>query len=211
MQNNATGDCTRDLKRARTFRRIHEAAVELALRDGLAAATVSDIADRAEVSRRTFFNYFPSKEDAVLGIQEPQIPPAALEAFLHPALPPPDTPGGGDRFSQALELTVTTMASFGPRTSTKVRAILSAHPELVDRIGAHRTATQELLVTALTERLAEEHRSAGTADSARALILLAGAVLRFAYGDDPDFLDDPDPTAVQAAVTAFRDALKDFK
>ena len=41
--------------------------------------------------------------------------------------------------------------------------------------------------------------SAGTADSARALILLAGAVLRFAYGDDPDFLDDPDPTAVQAA------------
>lgn len=200
----------RDRKRAQTHRRIHDAAVELALRDGLAAATVSDIAERAGISRRTFFNYYASKEDAVLGVHEPQIPPSALEAFLHPE---PDTqvPEGNDRFVAALHLTVTTMASIGPRSSPEVRRIVAAHPELVDRIRAHRDATQRLLVSALTERLSEQTASPRAADSARALILLAGVVLRFAYGDDPDLLDDPDPVALRKAMAAFRDALKEIK
>ena len=33
-------------------------------------ATIDAISERADVSTRTFFNYFPSKEDAVLGIDE---------------------------------------------------------------------------------------------------------------------------------------------
>lgn len=202
----------RDRKRAQTHRRIHEAAVELTLRDGLAAATVSEIAERAGISRRTFFNYYASKEDAVLGVQEPQIPPKALEAFLHPAPPDPDEdPPGDARFVQALHLTVTTMASIGPRTSADVRTIVATHPELIDRLRAHRVATQDLLVAVLTERLAEQTASTRASDSARALILLAGVVLRFAYGDDPDLLDDPEPAAIQKALNAFRDALKELK
>ncbi len=171
--------------------------MELTLRDGLAAATVNEIAERAGVSRRTFFNYYPAKEDAVLGMREPQIPPRALREFLDPA--PENTPApendddagpGKKRFNAALKLTVTTMAFNGVR--------------------AHRDATQELLVTALSEQLAERTASPRAADSARALILLAGAVLRFAYSDDPDILDDPDPAAISAAMTTFRDALKEL-
>ena len=58
----------RDRKRAATFRTIFAAAAELALEVGLEHATVDAISSRANVSSRTFFNYFASKEDAVLGI-----------------------------------------------------------------------------------------------------------------------------------------------
>lgn len=217
MQHSTTSG-VRDRKRAATLRSLHDAAVDLTLRDGLAAATVSDIAERAGVSRRTFFNYYASKEDAVLGIQEPQIPPHAVEAFLRPAASAGAEPGERDddaerqdRFAAALELTVTTMASLGPRSGPKVRTIVTTHPELIDRLRVHRDATQELLVTVLTERLAEQHGSTRAADGARALILLAGAVLRFAYGDDPVVLDDPDPAAIKKAMAAFRDALKEIQ
>ena len=58
----------RERKRTATFRTIFTAAAELALEVGLDHATVDAISDRANVSSRTFFNYFASKEDAVLGI-----------------------------------------------------------------------------------------------------------------------------------------------
>lgn len=211
MQDSA--ESVRDRKRTQTLRRIHEAAVELTLRDGLAAATVSDIAERAGVSRRTFFNYYPSKEDAVLGLQEPQIPPRAIAAFLHPEPNSADDrrTAGKARFQQALEMTVTTMAALGPGADPRVHAIVAAHPALIDRIRSHRDATADLLVTVLSEQLAAQDRTTKAADSARALILLAGAVLRFAYGDDPGILDDPDPAAIKKAMSAFRNALKDIQ
>lgn len=202
---------TREQKRSQTFRRIHEAAVELTLRNGLAAATVNQIAERAGVSRRTFFNYYPSKEDAVLGVREPQIPPRALREFLDPVPEIDDDAAPGKRrFTAALKLTVTTMAFNGVQPDSRLQAVISAHPELIDRVRAHRDATQELLVTALSEQVAERTASPRAADSARALILLAGAVLRFAYSDDPDILDDPDPAAISAAMTTFRNALKEL-
>lgn len=203
----------RDRKRAQTFRRIHDAAVELTTRDGLAAATVTAIAQRAGVSRRTFFNYFPCKEDAVLGASAPQIPPTALEEFVRPATKPAadDAVAGKDRFVAALNLTVATMASAGPRPDPRVQNLISAYPELITRVRAHRDETQELLVTALDEQMAERTTSGTAADSARALVLLAGAVLRFAYSDDPTILDNPDSAAIAAAVTTFRNALKEIK
>ena len=54
-------------KRALTARRIVLCAQELTLEHGLDGFTMDDLAQRAEVSRRTLFNYFPSKDDAVLG------------------------------------------------------------------------------------------------------------------------------------------------
>jgi AcrR family transcriptional regulator len=53
-------------------------AVELVLRDGLQGATVDAICEVAEVSTRTFFNYFDSKEDAILGLPHLEISEAAV-------------------------------------------------------------------------------------------------------------------------------------
>ena len=54
----------RERKKAATRQALHQAAVRLAERDGYEHVTVEAIADAATVSRRTFSNYFSSKEEA---------------------------------------------------------------------------------------------------------------------------------------------------
>lgn len=54
-------------KRRATENAIELAAVRLALENGEKPVTVEAICELAEVSRATFFNYFPSKEAAIYG------------------------------------------------------------------------------------------------------------------------------------------------
>ncbi|PJI86615.1 TetR/AcrR family transcriptional regulator [Luteimicrobium subarcticum] len=60
----------RERKRLETRRRIADAALDLALEHGLDGATVEAIAAAADVSPRTFFNYFETKDDALLGMPD---------------------------------------------------------------------------------------------------------------------------------------------
>ena len=55
----------RELNKAATRRAIAEAALALLRARGVGRFTVEDIASAAGVSRRTFFNYFPSREAAL--------------------------------------------------------------------------------------------------------------------------------------------------
>jgi AcrR family transcriptional regulator len=56
----------RERKKLRTHRSISETAITLFLERGYDQVSVAEIAATAEVSKRTLFAYFPSKEDLVL-------------------------------------------------------------------------------------------------------------------------------------------------
>jgi AcrR family transcriptional regulator len=71
----------RERKKLATRSALHEAALRLVADRGLANVSVDDIADAADVSPRTFFNYFSTKDDAVLGL-DPEASAHQVAAFL---------------------------------------------------------------------------------------------------------------------------------
>lgn len=72
----------RERKRRQTLASIEEHATRLVAAHGFNAVTVDDICQAVQISKRTFFNYVESKEQAVLGAP-PQKPTGdQREAFL---------------------------------------------------------------------------------------------------------------------------------
>ncbi|GGI85418.1 hypothetical protein GCM10007175_23180 [Pseudarthrobacter scleromae] len=72
----------RERKRAATRSAITSIARKLTAERGLNGYTVEEVCEQADISRRTFFNYFPTKEDAVLGHIDDDIPAGVLEEFI---------------------------------------------------------------------------------------------------------------------------------
>jgi AcrR family transcriptional regulator len=67
-----TGPGRRERNKLRVRAAIRRAGMELVAQRGFQAVSVEDIAAAADVSRTTFFNYFPSKE-AVLAAPSPEL------------------------------------------------------------------------------------------------------------------------------------------
>jgi AcrR family transcriptional regulator len=78
----------RERKKQRTREALIDAAYALFRTNGFGATTVEQIAEAVEVSSRTFFRYFTSKEDVVLSLADEQIT-EMLEGF---AAQPADVP-----------------------------------------------------------------------------------------------------------------------
>lgn len=197
----------RERHRAETATEIHRAGLDLAEQEGCAATTVEAVAERAGVSRRTFFNYYASKEDAILGLKPVEMPAPALERYLDR--------GTGDEFTRTVWLFVAVLrhSSGPPEWATRRKRLVDQHPELKRRIGLH-LASAESLVAAVVS----EHSSPTTAtrspETSQAFVLLAGSVLKYAHRVMPDLSHTADDAAVDRAldraIGVFRTAFKEI-
>lgn len=97
----------RDQRRTEVTRTLIRAARALTAEQGLGGFTVEELCGRADISRRTFFNYFASKEDAVLGFPIHRSEAEAIARFL---AVDGDGVGGGDGVSGPGELSPTLLA-----------------------------------------------------------------------------------------------------
>ncbi|ALG86879.1 TetR family transcriptional regulator [Gordonia phthalatica] len=193
----------RERQRLETLRTLRAAAVELVRDNGLTETTVAEIADRAGVSRRTFFNYYACKEDAVLGAGTPSVPEEPLVEFL-------ETPPGPARLDRAVDLILAVAATIRQAGERHVdhAELVAKYPQLTERMQQHGTSAQESLSAAIALHLADA--PAAEVEGARALVLLAGTVLRFAYRTDPDVFDNPDSPALAHAADVFRRTIKEL-
>lgn len=75
----------RETKKARTRAALARAALKLVAEEGLHGTTIEAIAARADVSPRTFFNYFESKDEAVVHLGADRFRRLMLRLFDAPA------------------------------------------------------------------------------------------------------------------------------
>lgn len=140
----------RERKRLETRARLEEAAVSLASELGLANVTVDAISDRADVSPRTFFNYFDSKEDAILGLHDVDLTDETMRQ--HAA-----RYDGRDLVTSVVGLLFATLGSSIVDSTMRNRRmqVVKTHPELLERHIVQMTRMGEKL-TAAIENLARQ-------------------------------------------------------
>jgi len=114
----------RDAKRAAVARSLARIAFGLVRDRGLGGVTVEEIVAEAEVSRRTFSNYYPSKEAAVAAVVVHQVE-AALAAWAPPESADMDVLDIA-RLLVDHQLRTGTLAIL-----TEVAALSAEHPQLV--------------------------------------------------------------------------------
>lgn len=161
----------RERKKLATRAAIHEAALHLVDGQGLDATTIDQICQRAEVSTRTFFNYFPSKASAALGLPEEALPTLAAERFRS---------GDGQVVGDLCRLMADAFAA-GGEDRRRMKELVARRPELQPAFGQWLGE----LRSELFDLVAARSRDRDEASAAIALVL--GALTTIAHDDsDPD-------------------------
>ncbi|GHJ44233.1 TetR family transcriptional regulator [Catellatospora sp. TT07R-123] len=136
----------RERKKEATRQALHEATLRLALERGFDAVTVDAVADEANVSRRTFSNYFLNKEDALLYGDRARIDGLLERLRARPAGEPP---------WQAL--TRSSAAQFAQRRDPDPNwlgqlRLLRRHPSLLAQQAAIQAAFEQDLAAEIAAR-----------------------------------------------------------
>ncbi|MCX4390202.1 TetR/AcrR family transcriptional regulator [Micromonospora peucetia] len=152
----------RERKKAATRLALHEAALRLATEHGLDRVTVEAIADAANVSRRTFSNYFSSKEEAIFHGDAVRLVRLLELVRRQPADAPPWAVLSG----AAERLAVEAYGNAPPSWLVRRRQ-LRGHPGLV----AHQIAAYTTIERELADDIA--HRSTGPDLALRSRVLAA--------------------------------------
>jgi AcrR family transcriptional regulator len=156
----------RERKKLQTRHAIHEAAFRLIDSQGLDATTVEQICHLADVSGRTFFNYFPSKAAAALEFQGPSIHPDLEKAFL-------SSPAG---LVMALCDVIGSGSEHGP-SLVRVKRLLSRRPELFTTATQMMVEVREMYVDLAARR-------ARSREEAELAVILVMAALSKTMHDD---------------------------
>jgi AcrR family transcriptional regulator len=134
-------------KKLATFRALSTAARELTLERGLESVTVEDIADAADVSVRTFFNYFSCKEEAIVGLEPGVLAALAEELEARPAGEAPLV-----ALVEVLVADVEQLPEAARRWALRTE-LVRRYPALLPRHMAGLVALERALVEAIAARL----------------------------------------------------------
>lgn len=193
--------------RARKKRARLEAFVDathrLAAGQGLDRVTVEAICAEVGVSVRTFFNYFESKDDAVLGMEHWRLDPAAADAFAT---------GGptGDLLADMQALTASALdhPPLGKERMERAFELAKGHPELMLRAYTHVQGLHDEIGALVRRRLGDAADESAVALVGTLLLGLAHATfVRWdsagAAGDVQDHLPSvvADLTAIFSRTT----------
>lgn len=171
----------RERKKEATREALRHAAVTLYRRHGPDAVTVEDICAAAGVSPRTFFNYFATKDEAVLSLD---IAAATLGQRIadRPADEPPLTALREVFAGRFAELAATDVW-------TERTLLLREHPELMPRVAQANRALEEAVAEALAARTGLPADDLYVRTTAAAAIgANRAAIGRWQPGSDPDLV-----------------------
>lgn len=126
----------RGRKRAATRNAITAAARTLTSERGLNGYTVEEVCEAAGISRRTFFNYFPTKEDAIIGHGDDDMPADVIDEFVSGGA---DSPAGDIsptlfRDLVKLSLSLAEGMSASEEETRQLIAVVKKEPQLILRI-----------------------------------------------------------------------------
>jgi AcrR family transcriptional regulator len=185
----------RDRKRIETRGRIVDAARSLALEHDIDRTTIEAIAARADISPRTFFNYFDSKEDAVLGHTELDLSAETLAGHVAAV-------AGRPAARAVVDLAFLVFGdTFGDEREQQTRKeVVVRFPQLMRRQVSRMTAVAEAMTGAVRTLLAGDPAwgpDAATPQAAEMLLGMVMTALRSAARHDPT-----EPEAVRERVVA---------
>jgi AcrR family transcriptional regulator len=180
----------RERKKLQTRQAIHQAALQLIDEQGLEATTIDQICAAADVSTRTFFNYFPSKMAALLQLPDAAIDPEVRERFL------------AARGSLVLALcdVLGSSSEAGP-DRVRLKKLIGKHPELLTTVMSMMTETRAQFVALASERAS----SPDQADLAVTLVMAAFGRLMHDQGD----LDTPLAARLRAMIDQMSSTLEE--
>ena len=186
----------RERKKEATRQALHEAAVRLAVEHGLEGLTVEAIADAADVSRRTFSNYFANKEEALLHSDQARLRRLLELLRARPAAEPAE---------QAVAAAARELLADGtsdPQWLAQVR-LLRRHPTLLARQVAQYADAERALADLVAERLPAD------ADRGLRARLLAATLLTAMRVAVQHWMEDPSsslPDVLDRALALLRSA-----
>jgi AcrR family transcriptional regulator len=151
---------------------LRSAAVRLVADRGLDAVTIEDITDEADVSVRTFFNYFAAKEDALTAPDPERLAWLRAEVLARPASEP---------VMVALrEVLVADAAELGERRDEWLRqlSVCKRDPRLLVALAGSWTVLEHELASAVAERVGSADDDLTTQVAAAAAVATLRAAVR---------------------------------